>query len=197
LAGGTVLVSGHSDPPRHRLADSVGSERAREARPARTLYTPDERKRRDASPWTIVQGVLAPLQFAIFLVSLALVVRFLVTGEGLFAATASIVVKTIALYTIMITGSIWENAVFGRYLFARAFFSEDVFSMLVLALHTAYLAALALDVDVSQQMLIALAAYAAYVVNATQFVLKLRAARREQPHSTEQDAAPQASGAAP
>ncbi len=144
-----------------------------------------------------MQGVLAPLQFAIFLVSLALVVRFLVSGEGLFAATVSIVVKTIALYTIMITGSIWENAVFGRYLFARAFFWEDVFSMLVLALHTAYLAALALDVDVSWQMLIALAAYAAYVVNATQFVLKLRAARREQPHSTAPDAAPQASEAAP
>jgi 3-vinyl bacteriochlorophyllide hydratase len=29
------------------------------------------------------------------------------------------------------------------------------------------------------QMLLALAAYAAYVVNATQFLLKLRAARRE------------------
>ena len=42
----------------------------------------------------------------------------------------------------MITGSIWEKDVFGRYLFAPAFFWEDVFSMLVLALHTAYLAAL-------------------------------------------------------
>ena len=51
-------------------------------------------------------------------------------------------VKTLVLYTIMITGSIWEKEVFGRYLFAPAFFWEDVFSMLVLALHTAYLAAL-------------------------------------------------------
>ena len=55
---------------------------------------------------------------------------------------SSVVIKTLVLYTIMITGSIWEKEVFGRYLFAPAFFWEDVFSMLVLALHTAYLVAL-------------------------------------------------------
>ena len=31
------------------------------------LYTDEERSRRDASPWTLVQGVLAPLQFFVFL----------------------------------------------------------------------------------------------------------------------------------
>jgi 3-vinyl bacteriochlorophyllide hydratase len=113
-------------------------------------------------------------------VSLWLVLRFLATGEGLAAATASVVVKTLVLYAIMITGSLWEKDVFGRYLFAPAFYWEDVVSMLVLALHTAYLAALLSNfLDARQQMLLALAAYAAYVVNATQFVVKLRAARRE------------------
>ena len=146
-----------------------------------SLYTAEQRRRRDASPWTTVQAILAPLQFAVFLVSLVLVVRFLVSGHGEAVATASVVVKTLTLYTIMVTGSIWERAVFGRYLFAQAFFWEDVFSMLVLALHTAYLVTLVTDaVSVRDQMWIALAAYGAYVVNAAQFVLKLRAARREQ-----------------
>lgn len=144
------------------------------------LYTPEERRRRDASPWTIVQGILAPLQFVVFLVSLALVLRFLATGEGYVAATVSVVVKTLVLYVIMVTGAIWEKVVFGKYLFARAFFWEDVFSMLVLALHTAYLVALAVGAAVETQMVLALAAYATYVINATQFVLKLRAARRQQ-----------------
>jgi 2-vinyl bacteriochlorophyllide hydratase len=108
----------------------------------RPLYSPEERHRRDASPWTLVQGVLAPLQFVVFLVSLALVLRYLATGEGLYAATVSIVIKTLVLYTIMVTGAIWEKVVFGRYLFAPAFFWEDVVSMGVIALHTAYLAAL-------------------------------------------------------
>ena len=145
------------------------------------LYTPEERKRRDATPWTLVQGILAPLQFVVFLVSLVLVIRFLMTGEGALAATISIVAKTFILYVIMITGSIWEKAVFGKYLFVPAFFWEDVFSMLVLALHTAYLAALLFGLlSVRGQMWLALAAYATYVINATQFLLKLRAARLEQ-----------------
>lgn len=143
------------------------------------LYTPEERRRRDASPWTLVQGILAPLQFAVFLVSLWLVVSYLLTGEGFFAATVSVVIKTLVLYTIMVTGSIWERDVFGKYLFVEAFFWEDVFSMLVLALHTAYLVALYVDADPRTQMFIALAAYATYVINATQFLLKLRAARLE------------------
>ncbi len=145
------------------------------------LYAPAERLRRDASPWTLVQGILAPVQFLVFLVSLVLVLRYLVTGEGLVLATASIVIKTFVLYTIMITGSIWEREVFGQYLFARAFFWEDVVSILVLALHTAYIVVLVTGaLPAGQQMLLALAAYASYVVNAAQFLLKLRAARRDQ-----------------
>ncbi|MBK5938622.1 2-vinyl bacteriochlorophyllide hydratase [Halochromatium roseum] len=142
------------------------------------LYTPEERKRRDETHWTLVQGILAPLQFLVFLVSLVLVIRYLATGAGEMAATVSVVIKTLILYLIMVTGSIWEKVVFGKYLFARAFFWEDVFSMLVLALHTAYLVAVFGGfMDVRGQLLLALAAYAAYVINATQFILKLRAAR--------------------
>ena len=142
------------------------------------LYTPEQRKRRDNSPWTIVQGILAPLQFVVFLVSLMLVARFLLAGIGEIPATFSIVAKTIVLYAIMITGSLWEKEVFGRYLFAPAFFWEDVVSMGVIALHTAYLAVLLLKIGTpNQQMYIALAAYAAYVINAAQFVWKLRMAR--------------------
>jgi len=147
-------------------------------RPIPPLYSPEERRRRDQTPWTLVQGILAPLQFLVFLVSVVLVLRYLTTGNGELAATWSIVIKTLILYTIMITGSIWEKVVFGKYLFARPFFWEDVFSMLVLALHTAYLGALLTGwLDTRGQMWLALAAYATYVVNATQFLLKLRAAR--------------------
>lgn len=142
------------------------------------LYTPEQKKRRDESIWTFVQGVLAPLQFLVFLVSLALVLRYLAGGSGETAATVSIVVKTLVLYAIMITGSIWEREVFGRYLFAPVFFWEDVVSMLVLALHTAYLFVLMTGaLDVPAQMALALVAYAAYLINAAQFLLKLRAAR--------------------
>ena len=147
----------------------------------RPLYTPEERVRRDATKWTLVQGILAPIQFVVFLVSLYLVLHFLFTGEGESAANISVVVKTLTLYTIMITGCIWEKVVFNCYLFAPAFFCEDVFSMLVLLLHTLYLVALGTGyLDQTQLMLLALAAYATYVVNAGQFIWKLRMARLDE-----------------
>ena len=142
------------------------------------LYTREERARRDATRWTLVQGVLAPLQFLVFLVSLALVLRFLATGEGYAAATVSVVVKTVVLYAIMVTGSIWEKVVFGRWLLAPAFFWEDMVSFGVIALHTLYLWALLTDgLSPTGLMGVALAAYAAYAVNAGQFLRKLRLAR--------------------
>jgi 3-vinyl bacteriochlorophyllide hydratase len=147
---------------------------------SRALYTADERQRRDESIWTVVQGVLAPVQFLVFLVSLGLVVRALTTGEGAFAADVSILIKTLVLYTIMVTGSIWEKVVFGKWLFAPAFFWEDVFSMLVLALHSLYLVMLFGGIGTTEQrLLVALAGYAAYVINAGQFLWKLRIARLE------------------
>jgi len=149
-------------------------------RPRQPLYDAQQRARRDATAWTLVQGVLAPLQFLVFLGSLALVLHTLATGEGAWAANASIVAKTGLLYAIMVTGSIWEKVVFGRYLFAPAFYWEDMVSMLVLALHSAYLVALVTGwLDTGGLMLLALAAYTSYAVNATQFLLKLRAARLE------------------
>ena len=142
------------------------------------LYTPLQRKRRDETVWTLVQGVLAPLQFLVFLISLALVVRYLLTGFGYEIAAFSIILKTIVLLVIMVTGAIWEKVVFGQYLLTPAFFWEDVVSFFVIALHLAYVWALFANYLSEQQlMLLALTAYAVYLVNAAQFVWKLRVAR--------------------
>jgi 3-vinyl bacteriochlorophyllide hydratase len=170
---------GRTHPSQSPASQSPGAHAGRRSAKTRApLYTPIERARRDSTYWTLVQGVLAPLQFLTFAISLGLVARYLMTGEGYALATASILVKTVLLYTIMITGSIWEKVVFGKWLFAPAFFWEDVCSMLVLALQTAYLASLVFSWgSPREQMLIAVAAYLVYVVNATQFVLKLREAR--------------------
>ncbi len=146
--------------------------------PRRRLYSGEERARRDATKWTLVQGLLAPAQFVAFAVSLVLVLRFLWTGDGYGAATVSIIIKTLFLYVIMVTGAIWEKVVFGQYLFAPAFFWEDVFSFAVIALHSLYLWALYTGwLTPTELMLLALAAYATYVVNAGQFLWKLRMAR--------------------
>jgi 3-vinyl bacteriochlorophyllide hydratase len=150
------------------------------------LYTPEERARRDETIWTLVQGILAPLQFVAFAVSVVLVLRFVMTGDGYGAATVSILVKTGFLYLIMVTGAIWEKVVFGQYLLAPAFFWEDVFSFAVIALHTAYLVALFTGaLTPLEQMFLALAAYVTYAINAAQFIYKLRLARLDQARMTQ------------
>ena len=142
------------------------------------LYTPEQRARRDATKWTLVQGVLAPVQFLVFLVSLYWVLNSLKTGEHTDWALASVVIKTWVLYAIMITGSIWEKVVYGKYLFAHAFFWEDVVSMVVLALHTAYLWVWWQGQwSSADQLWLALAAYGTYAINAAQYIRKLRMAR--------------------
>ena len=144
------------------------------------LYTADEKKRRDETIWTLVQGVLAPLQFFVFLVSTYLVIRYLNTGEGYQIATISVIFKTSILMLIMVTGAIWEKVVFGQYLLAPAFFWEDIVSFFVIFLHIAYVLALWINLFSEQQlMLLALVAYVAYFVNALQFLIKLRAARMQ------------------
>ena len=170
--GGTPALRGS------RSGSDFRQSARKPARSAPNLYTPEEQRRRDTTPWTLVQGLLAPFQFVVFLVSLTLVLRCLATGQGTFAADVSVIAKTLTLYTIMVTGSIWEKVVFGKWLFAPAFFWEDVVSMLVIALHTAYLVMLLGKLGtVEARMLVALAGYLTYVVNAAQFLLKLRAAR--------------------
>lgn len=150
------------------------------------LYTAEERRRRDETPWTLVQGILAPVQFLVFLISVGLVLTYLSTGEYYAAATVSVLIKTFVLYTIMVTGAIWEKRVFGKYLFASSFFWEDAVSMLVIALHTAYLVAVIGNYgSAADRMDLALAANVTYAINATQFILKLRAARLEAPKAIE------------
>jgi 3-vinyl bacteriochlorophyllide hydratase len=153
---------------------AAGTRRGRVKKP---LYTPEQRKRRDETKWTLVQGILAPLQLLAMLISVVLVLRYLKTGEGLLAANVSVVVKTMFLYVIMITGAIWEKVVFDQYLFHEAFFWEDVVSFGVIAVHTAYLWGLFAGWDPRVNLTIALVAYVIYTVNAIQFLLKLRAAR--------------------
>ncbi len=145
---------------------------------AKSLYTPEQRARRDGTRWTLVQGILAPVQFVAFLVSAWLVLRYLQTGEGAVAATVSVLIKTALLYTIMVTGCIWERVVFGQYLFAPAFFWEDAVSMVVIALHTMYLVLFLTGLgSLELQFKVALAAYLLYAINAAQFIWKLRQAR--------------------
>jgi 3-vinyl bacteriochlorophyllide hydratase len=135
-------------------------------------YTPEQLARRDASPWTKVQAVLAPVQFIAFLISFALVARYLVTGAGYEAATVSVLVKIALLWAITITGMIWEHEIFGQAFMAPAFFWEDVGNLVAIITHNLYFVAQWLGWSNQATMTLMLLAYCTYLINCAQFVYR-------------------------
>lgn len=137
-----------------------------------SMYTAEQLARRDASVWTKVQGVLAPLQFLAFLVSFGLVIRYLATGDGYLAATISVLIKIGLLWAITITGMIWEKEIFGRWFLAPEFFWEDVGNAVAMIMHNLYFIAAGLHWSRDALMTLMLVAYCTYLVNCAQFVYR-------------------------
>lgn len=142
------------------------------------MYTPEQLARREASPWTRIQFIIAPIQVLAFFVSFYLVVRYLMSGEGHLAATISVWVKIALIWLITITGMLWEKDVFGHYFMAREFFWEDLGNLIAILTHNAYFLVQWLGWSDRNVMLVMLFAYVTYLFNAGQFILKgIRSAR--------------------
>jgi 3-vinyl bacteriochlorophyllide hydratase len=135
-------------------------------------YTPEQLARRNASAWTKVQAVLAPIQFLAFLISFGLVVRYLLTGEGYVIANISVLIKIALLWAITLTGMIWEKEIFGRYFMAPEFFWEDLGNAVAMVMHNLYFVARWLGWPDDAVMILMLVAYSTYLVNCAQFVYR-------------------------
>lgn len=136
------------------------------------MYTPEQLARRNASPWTRVQVILAPIQFLAFLISFGLVIRYLLTGEGYWVATVSVWIKIGLIWALTITGMLWEKDVYGKYFMAPEFFWEDLGNLIALLTHNAYFAAQWLGWSDRDVMLVMVFAYTTYLFNAGQFIVK-------------------------
>lgn len=139
---------------------------------AHAMYTPEQLARRNASPWTRVQFILAPIQFIVFIFSFALVVRYLLTSQGYLAATISVWIKIALIWALTITGMLWEKDVYGHYFMAREFFWEDLGNLIAIITHNAYFVAQWLHGEPRVVMMVMLVAYLTYLLNAAQFIVK-------------------------
>lgn len=144
-------------------------------------YTAEQLEARDNSKWTIVQAILAPLQFVAFVISLGLVARYLTTGLGYEATTISVLIKIVLMWLITITGMIWEKEVFGQWFLAPQFFWEDALNAVALIMHNLYFGALLLGFSEQDIMLVVLIAYVSYMVNFAQFFVRGLQARKQRP----------------
>jgi len=145
-------------------------------------YTPEQLARRDSSVWTRVQMILAPIQFVAFIISFALVARYLLSGQGYGVATTSVIIKIALLWAITVSGMIWEHDIFGHWFLAPQFFWEDVGNAVAMIFHNLYFVAVALDWSERATMSLMLLAYCTYLLNCAQFVIKgIRAGRQRRP----------------
>lgn len=157
-----------------------------------STYTPEQLEKRNKSKWTLVQAILAPLQFLAFLISFSLVIHYLVTGNGYAAANISVWIKIALLWLITITGMIWEKEIFGKWFLAPQFFWEDVGNAVAMLTHNIYFLAVWLNWSERAIMTLMLVAYLSYLVNVAQFVVKginARRQRQQAPAATQGEAA--------
>jgi len=145
-----------------------------------SAYTAEQLERRNQTPWTLVQAILAPIQFLAFIISFGLVIRYLLTGNGYAVANVSVLIKITLLWVITITGMIWEKAVFDKWFLAPEFFWEDTLNAVALVMHNIYFVAQWMGASQQTVMTIMLVAYTSYLVNCTQFFIRGIQARKQQ-----------------
>ncbi|TCD48592.1 2-vinyl bacteriochlorophyllide hydratase [Chlorobium sp. N1] len=145
-------------------------------------YTPEQLARRNASVWTTVQAILAPIQFLIFLggVTVTYLYKYDIWIDNFAWVTFFVTLKTFMLFLIFITGGFFEKEVFGAFAFAPEFFWEDFGSSIAMVVHVSYFVLFYMGFDHSILVWTALAAYLSYLVNAAQFVIRLILEKRHE-----------------
>ena len=138
-------------------------------------YTPEQLQKRNASVWTKVQGILAPIQFLIFLAGLTVTYLYTkqigITDFGW--VTFFVTLKTFMLVLIFVTGGFFEQEVFGAFAFAPEFFWEDFGSAIAMVVHITYFILFYMGLDKEILIWSALFAYLSYLINAAQLLIRL------------------------
>lgn len=145
-------------------------------------YTPEQLARRNASVWTTVQAILAPIQFLIFLAGLTVtyLYKYDIWIDNFAWVTFFVTLKTFMLFLIFITGGFFEKEVFGAFAFAPEFFWEDFGSAIAMVVHVAYFVLFWMGLDQTTLIWTALLAYLSYLINAAQFVIRLILEKRHE-----------------
>ena len=138
-------------------------------------YTPEQLAKRNASIWTDIQIILAPIQFLFFIAGLTITAlyynHFLVTG--FYWVSIAILFKTLFFALLFTTGMFFEKEVFDQWVYSKEFFWEDIGSTVAASFHLLYFFLAFLGY--SQEVLIwdAFLAYFTYVINALQYLVRI------------------------
>lgn len=137
-------------------------------------YTPEQLRKRNNSVWTKVQLILAPIQFVVFIIGVVLTVMYY-TGslENFSLVTWALLIKTIFLVVLFVTGAFFEKEVFDIWVFSPEFYWEDIGSSVATVFHFLYFVLAYLGFSKEALVWSALVAYFTYVVNAIQYLVRI------------------------
>jgi len=135
-------------------------------------------ERRAASIWTKIHPVFAIAQLLVFLVSLLLLGLYALHAVPFHAVHVSVLVKVALMLGAIVTGALWERDVFGWWWFAPDYLVEDATTVMVVALHVAYLV-LVYFWPANTHAIVAMlcVAYTVYAINVAHYIIRNRQMR--------------------
>jgi 3-vinyl bacteriochlorophyllide hydratase len=138
------------------------------------------RKRREASVWTKIHPIFAIGQLAVFLVSVTLLILYFFHIVSFETVHVSVLTKIALMIGAVVTGSLWEHDVYGKWWFAYEFLIEDVMTANVFLLHIGYLLVYYFWPENTRAVFAMLfVAYAVYATNVAQYIHSHVNAQRE------------------
>ncbi len=138
-------------------------------------YTPEQLAKRNASVWTEIQILLAPVQFVIFLTGIGLNALYASNPASIdfFWISVAILFKTLFFVILFITGMFFEKDIFGKWVFSKEFFWEDVGSSVATFFHFLYFVLAWKGYPDGTLVIWATVAYSSYIINAVQYLVRI------------------------
>lgn len=138
-------------------------------------YTPEQLAKRNASVWTEIQILLAPVQFVIFLTGIVLNAIYTSNPAliDFFWISVAILFKTLFFVILFITGMFFEKDIFGKWVFSKEFFWEDVGSSVATFFHFLYFVLAWKGYSHDTLVFWASVAYSSYIINALQYLVRI------------------------
>uniref|UniRef100_Q3AQ29 2-vinyl bacteriochlorophyllide hydratase n=1 Tax=Chlorobium chlorochromatii (strain CaD3) TaxID=340177 RepID=Q3AQ29_CHLCH len=138
-------------------------------------YNPEQLAKRNASVWTDIQIILAPIQFFFFIGGLTVTILYandLFPG-GFYWVSLAILFKTLFFALLFITGMYFEKEIFNQWVYSKEFLWEDVGSTVAAFFHLLYFVLAFAGYPRDILILDAFLAYFTYVLNALQYLVRI------------------------
>lgn len=145
-------------------------------------YTPEQLAKRNASVWTDVQLILAPIQFFVFLAGVTVTYLYFQNNEvfSFYWVSIAILFKTFLFALLFITGAYFEKEIFGKWVFSKEFLWEDIGSTIAGAFHLLYFVFAFMGARENVLVIEAFIAYSTYVANALQYLVRIILEKRNE-----------------